>query len=144
MVTQLRNGIVEFRFCRPEARYVSLAGDFNGWNAESLPMTRCPDGWWRCRLRIAPGCYHFRYLSDGAWFLDYAAFGLDYGPFGLNSVVSVESPTAGAAALTLIRGAGSRRCDGPAGKLHGPVAGSGHGTGSRRSRRGGALLPASS
>jgi hypothetical protein len=143
MVTQLRNGIVEFRFCRPGARHVSLAGDFNGWNRESLPMTRCPDGWWHCQLRITPGCYHFRYLSDGEWFLDYAAFGLDYSAFGLNSVVSVEPPTAGAAALMLMRGAGTRRCAG-AGKSHVPAAGLGHGKGSRRPRGGGTLLLASS
>lgn len=91
MVVQLRNGNVEFRFCRPGARGVWLAGDFNGWNLTSLPMIRGPDGWWRCQMRIAPGCYHFRYFSDGQWFLDYAAFGLDYGPYGLNSVLKVEA-----------------------------------------------------
>ena len=145
MVMQLCNGILEFRFCRPGAYQVNLAGDFNGWNTGSLPMTRGPDGWWRCRLRIAPGCYHFRYLSDGEWFLDYAGFGLDYGPFGLNSVVSVECPTASAAALTLMRGASARRHAGAAGKLQGPAAACGRGKGSRRSRRGGAaLIPASS
>ena len=32
----------------------------------------------------------FRYLGDGQWYTDYAAFGLEYGPFGMNSVVKVE------------------------------------------------------
>ncbi len=92
MVVQLRNGNVEFRFYRPQARTVSVAGDFNDWNQASLPMKMGSDGWWRCQLRVAPGCYHFRYLSDGEWFMDYAAFGLDYGPKGLNSVAWIESP----------------------------------------------------
>jgi hypothetical protein len=102
MVIQLRNGNVEFRFCRPGAKHVSLAGDFNGWNLSSLPMAPEADGWWTCQLRIAQGCYHFRYLSDDEWYMDYAAFGLDYGPYGLNSVVSVEPPPAVTGPLTLM------------------------------------------
>jgi hypothetical protein len=91
MVTQMRNGLIEFRFYRPEARHVCVAGDFNDWNLTGTAMARGPDGWWDCQVRIAPGCYHFRYCSDGEWFLDYASFGLDHGPFGLNSVVKVEA-----------------------------------------------------
>jgi 1,4-alpha-glucan branching enzyme len=91
MVTQMRNGFVEFRFYRPQAHQVCLAGEFNGWNLTGLPMAKCPDGWWNCQMRLAPGCYQFRYMSDGQWFLDYAAFGLEHGPFGLNSVVRVEA-----------------------------------------------------
>lgn len=106
MVTQLRGGSIEFRFYRPNAQRVSLAGDFTGW--QNLPMTRGPDGWWRCLIRAAPGCYHFRYLCDNEWFLDYAAFGLEHGPYGLNSVVSVESPSPAVASLSLLRGGGIR------------------------------------
>jgi len=108
MVTRLHNGGIEFRFYRPAARDVTVVGDFNGWHQTSLPMTRTPDGWWRCQVRIAPGCYHFRYLSDGEWFMDYAAFGLDYGPHGLSSVVSVESPPT-AAVRTSSRAGAARR-----------------------------------
>ena len=106
-------------------------------------MTRGLDGWWRCRLRIAPGCYHFRYLSDGEWFMDYAAFGLDYGPFGLNSVVNVESPRAGAAALTLMRGVAARRHGGSAGQLHRSTPRSKRGKSRRTARSGAALVPIS-
>ncbi len=93
MVTQTGSA-AEFRFFRPDAHHVWLVGDFNNWNLTELPMTRCLDGWWTCRLGMVPGCYQFRYLSDGEWFLDYAAFGLDHGPFGLNSVVIVEAAPA--------------------------------------------------
>ena len=92
MVTQARDGKVEFRFFRPHARHVTLTGEFNGWHKTSLPMTKGPDGWWHYELRLAPGCYQFRYLGDGQWYTDYAAFGLEHGPFGMNSVVKVDAP----------------------------------------------------
>jgi 1,4-alpha-glucan branching enzyme len=101
MVIQLRDGTVEFLFYRPDAKHVSLAGDCSDW--QNLPMNRGPDGWWRCQICAAPGCYHFRYLCDGLWFMDYAAFGLDYGPHGLNSVVSVAPPSPTVASLQLLR-----------------------------------------
>jgi 1,4-alpha-glucan branching enzyme len=91
MVTQLPDGTTEFRFYRPGAHQVTLAGDFNGWHRTSLPMKKDMDGWWRYQLRLTPGYYHFRYVADGEWHTDYAAFGLDHGPFGLNSVVKVEA-----------------------------------------------------
>jgi 1,4-alpha-glucan branching enzyme len=89
MVQQLSDGAVEFSFLRPQARCVSLAGDFNGW-IPSFAMEKKPDGRWRCRLKLAPGIYQFRYQADGQWYNDYAAFGLEHGPYGLNSVAKVD------------------------------------------------------
>lgn len=90
MVRQMMDGLVEFRFFRPNARQVSLAGQFNGWQPGILTMKKSDDGWWRCRLSLAPGCYEFRYFADGQWFTDYAAFGVEPTPFGWNSVVKVD------------------------------------------------------
>lgn len=92
MVRQAPDGTIEFRFFRPHARHVTIAGDFNQWNQTCLPMTKGPDGWWRHELELAPGCYQFRYLGDGEWYTDHAAFGVEHGPFGLNAVVMVEPP----------------------------------------------------
>ena len=89
MVTQSPDGMMEFFFYRPEARQVSISGDFNGWQNCFL-MNKQSDGWWKCRLRLSPGTYQFRYCADGQWFADYAAFGLERGPYGWNSVVKVE------------------------------------------------------
>ncbi|HOW69192.1 MAG TPA: hypothetical protein PKY77_01210 [Phycisphaerae bacterium] len=94
MVTQLPDGSVEFTFYRPQARQVCLAGDFNAWQTCFL-MIRHLDGWWRCRLMLAPATYQFRYCADGIWFNDYAAFGLEHGPYGLNSVVKIDPAPAG-------------------------------------------------
>jgi len=92
MVTQLPDGVLEFRFFRPCAQHISLVGDFNKWQ-KSFQMTRETDGWWTCRLRLAPGIYQFKYSVDGEWFIDYAAFGLIHGPYGLNSVAKVDPAT---------------------------------------------------
>ena len=84
------DGEVEFSFFRLGVRQVFLGGESNDWNTSTLPMRREPDGWWRCRLRLAPGTYRFRYLADRQWYLDYAAFGVERDSLGMwNSVVWV-------------------------------------------------------
>lgn len=94
MVVQCNDGAVEFRFYRPEAKAVALAGDFNAWQKSTFPMKADGTGWWRYRLQLAPGTYQFQYFADGEWFLDYAAFGLERGPFGWNSVLLVTQGVA--------------------------------------------------
>ena len=89
------DGEVEFSFFRLGVRQVFLGGEFNDWNTSTLPMRREPDGWWRCRLRLAPGTHRFKYLADRQWYLNYAAFGVKRDPFGTrNSVVRVAPPRA--------------------------------------------------
>src|SRR4051794_1929433 len=61
---------VEFRFFRPEASAVHVAGDFNRWKPDALPMQRAGDGWWHARVALDGGEYRFRYLADGNWFTD--------------------------------------------------------------------------
>ena len=92
MVT-VRGGVAEFRFFRPDAGEVHLAGDFNSWRLGELPMQPTPEGYWLARLRLPAGDFRFRYCADGGWFTDYAAFGLEPGQFGLDSIVRVEAQT---------------------------------------------------
>ncbi len=89
MVTQWSCGDVEFRFFRPEAQGVSLVGDFNGWDYHAHPMTKTKGGTWVAQLSLPQGVYQFRYLADGQWYVDYAAFGVELCPYGHNSVVLV-------------------------------------------------------
>lgn len=88
MVSVDRNR-VEFRFVRPEARSVCVAGDFNGWMRNQFMMTRGADGVWQLVIHLPPGTYRFRYCADGEWFADYAAFGIRLGPYGPDGIVVV-------------------------------------------------------
>lgn len=58
---------VTFRFSPPEvAGSVSLAGSFNGWNAQSEPMTPAEDrrAWSRTTL-LGPGRYQYKFVVNG-------------------------------------------------------------------------------
>jgi 1,4-alpha-glucan branching enzyme len=80
---------VEFRFFRPGARHVCLAGEFNNWDAGNLPMVARDGGYWTARMKLPAGEFKFRYCADGEWFTDYAAFGVEPGQYGLDSVCRV-------------------------------------------------------
>ncbi len=79
----------EFKFFRPQARVVHLAGEFNRWRSGEVPMIKGRDGYWWARVHLPVGEFKFRYCADGEWFTDYAAFGIEMGRFGLESVVRV-------------------------------------------------------
>jgi len=84
-----QDGSVEFRFFRPEARDVRVAGDFNGWSGEALVMKPAGNGWWSVRTLLGSGEYRFRYVADGRWFTDYASNGVEFAKLGLNSLLIV-------------------------------------------------------
>jgi 1,4-alpha-glucan branching enzyme len=91
----------QFRFFRPHARHVALAGDFNHWRTDNLRMVSSGDGYWVAAVRLSPGSHRFRYYCDGEWFCDFAAFGIEPGPFGWNAVVRIpKSAAKDGAALT--------------------------------------------
>ncbi|MCY2927792.1 MAG: isoamylase early set domain-containing protein [Planctomycetota bacterium] len=83
---------VSFSFYRPSAKAVHLSGDFNSWDESTLPM-RAKAGYWTARMRLPAGEFRFRYLADGEWFTDYAAFGVEPSDFGLDSVLRVPPLT---------------------------------------------------
>ena len=110
-----QDGSVEFRFFRPEARDVRVAGDFNGWSGESLHMKPAGNGWWTARAVLGSGEYRFRYVADGRWFTDYASNGVEFAKLGLNSLLIVpkqERATTGddrTGASAKVKGDASRR-----------------------------------
>lgn len=83
------DGYVEFRFFRPGVSNVYLCGDFNDWRPDQLRMVRQDDGYWTLKLVLPAGDHRFRYMADGLWYADFAAFGLEPGRFGPDSVVRV-------------------------------------------------------
>jgi 1,4-alpha-glucan branching enzyme len=95
-MTSIRgDGSVEFRFFRPEAQQVAIAGEFNNWETNSLPMRAQGDGWWYATAQLGAGEYRFRYVADGSnWHTDYAANGVEFSKFGWNSVLVVSKAVA--------------------------------------------------
>jgi 1,4-alpha-glucan branching enzyme len=94
MTTVTTDGVVEFRFYRPDVRQVSVVGSFNGWRRDELPMRAQGDGWWRAEIQLHGGDYRFRYLADDKFFPDYASNGIDMGKFGWESLLFIPK-TAG-------------------------------------------------
>ena len=86
-MTKTCNDEIVFRFHRPGALSVFLAGDFNDWDKAAFPMRQEPDGDWCCELQLPEGVYQFRYYADGEWCTDFPARGIAWAPFGCNTVV---------------------------------------------------------
>src|ERR1700759_4512331 len=58
---------IPFSFADPTARRVSLAGDFNGWDPETMPMYKGSNGVWYLTVSLLPGLHEYRFVADGIW-----------------------------------------------------------------------------
>ncbi|MBI4347721.1 MAG: hypothetical protein HY553_12760 [Elusimicrobia bacterium] len=58
---------VEFKLRAPNAKQVLLAGDFNQWRPETLPLEKASGGFWHTLLPLPPGRYSYLFQVDGAW-----------------------------------------------------------------------------
>ena len=83
---------VSFALHKPDAKRVSLCGEFNGWSPTATPMKRHDDGRWETTVALAPGRYQYKFLVDGDWLLDPAAQKNVPNEHGsLNSVIEVRA-----------------------------------------------------
>jgi 1,4-alpha-glucan branching enzyme len=83
---------VRFALLKPNARQVSLCGEFNGWSPAATPMKRQADGHWEATLPLPPGRYQYKFVADGEWIPDPVAqknVSNEYG--SINSVIEVRS-----------------------------------------------------
>lgn len=65
------------------AAQVYLAGDFNDWSPTAMPMRRIAPDLWQVSLRLPPGEYRFRYVTDDhRWLTDFRASGVIRNGFG--------------------------------------------------------------
>ncbi len=56
---------------RIDAKSVSVAGSFNGWDASALPMQRGSDGRWRAELELEDGLHLYKFVVNGSrWIQD--------------------------------------------------------------------------
>ena len=83
---------VSFALHKPDAKRVSLCGEFNGWSPSATPMTRHDDGHWKTTVALAPGRYQYKFIVDEQWIVDPAAQKNVPNQHGsLNSVVEVRA-----------------------------------------------------
>ena len=66
----IAKNVILFRTYRPEARIISLVGDFNGWNPEHDIMKRGNDGIWKLEKRLSSGVFRYKFIVDGKWVPD--------------------------------------------------------------------------
>ena len=86
-----RNQIL-FCFHDDAAKKVTLCGDFNGWDHESIPFARNGDGLWHTSIPCRPaGSYRYKFLIDGLRWTEDPSHGLkdDDGLGGFNSILSI-------------------------------------------------------
>jgi hypothetical protein len=62
--------LVRFALAAPQARAVSLAGDFNGWRPDATPLERGADGVWTVHVPLSRGNWSYSFVVDGNWVED--------------------------------------------------------------------------
>ena len=67
---------VNFICQAPQAKSVSLVGDFNQWHPASHPMKQQPDRAWLLRVELKHGHHRYAFLVDGNLTLDPHAQGI--------------------------------------------------------------------
>ena len=82
---------IEFTFYSPETMNVYVAGEFNGWDTQSLPMKKDKDGVWKSTVKLLPGRYEYKLFADDAWVENLPGAETVSNPFGTqNFVLSVK------------------------------------------------------
>ncbi len=61
---------VELSLWAPEAKEVFLAGEFNQWDTQSIPMNRGKDGNWKVKMNLPAGRYEYKFFLDSRWVED--------------------------------------------------------------------------
>lgn len=83
---------VTFSFSAPEANEVFLVGNFNNWNAGSLPLKKNKSGDFKVTVDLDINTsYEYKFVVDGNYLNDQEADSYIYNEFAgsENSVVSV-------------------------------------------------------
>ncbi len=67
---------VNFICNAPQAKAVSLVGDFNNWDPAANPMKQQPDRAWLLPMELKHGHHRYAFLVDGQLVLDPRAQGI--------------------------------------------------------------------
>jgi hypothetical protein len=84
-----------FVLVAPQAKHVSVVGDFNQWNPTATPLVRADkDGPWTVTLPLDAGRHVYSFMVDGRWTSDPSA---PLAPDGFGHANSVLMVTGGSA-----------------------------------------------
>ncbi len=62
---------VQFLYVAPDADSVAVAGDFNAWSEQALPLEDPDgDGIWTGEAPLSPGLHKYMFVVDGKWVTD--------------------------------------------------------------------------
>jgi len=67
---------INFVCVAPQAKSVSLVGDFNHWDPKAHPMKHMPDRTWLLTMELKHGHHRYAFLVDGVLTLDPHAQGV--------------------------------------------------------------------
>lgn len=89
---QARTVLVRFSLAAPQARQVTLVGDFNAWSRDATTLLDSDgNGVWSVSIPLPPGRYQYKFLVDGQrWVVDPDASAFQPDGFGgRNSLLSI-------------------------------------------------------
>lgn len=61
---------VEFRLSAPNAKWVGIAADFNGWKPDTLTAKKDRAGLWKATAMVPAGTHEYKFVVDGTWITD--------------------------------------------------------------------------
>jgi 1,4-alpha-glucan branching enzyme len=82
---------IEFKLYAPKAQRVALAGTFNDWDVNTLPMKKDSEGTWGVSVALLLGRHEYRLWVDGVWHDDPNAYEKVENPFGSQNCVRIVS-----------------------------------------------------
>lgn len=89
-LTQPMSGNITFKLQGYDnAKFVSVAGEFNNWSQWANIM-RWQDGAWICKIDLKPGVYEYKFVVDGVWTVDESNPKTSYKTEHHNSVMEVK------------------------------------------------------
>ncbi len=78
---------VGFTFNAPDAKKVFLAGEFNHWDTQSLPMKKDKKGVWKMKIKLPPRRYEYKFFADNVWVESLPGAEFSSNPFGSQNFI---------------------------------------------------------
>ena len=66
-LTNSRTIMIQLSCRAPEATAVMVAGTFNEWKSDTIPLENMPNGEWAAALTLPPGHHEYKFVVDGQW-----------------------------------------------------------------------------